>query len=138
MRRRRNVDEPQQEKWMRKLGIALAGSVILAASATNALALAAACTTWGHLRTASQDPQLNLNNPGISSCISDIKNATARGGFKTDTSGQDIYFWFGDNIVVARCASRTFVMMSAHQNKTEDACPLLQRVLKHLNLHTPD
>jgi hypothetical protein len=39
-----------------------------------------------------------------------------------------MFFWFGDDVVTARCLTRTLVVFSSYDYRSQDACPLLNQI----------
>jgi hypothetical protein len=63
-------------------------------------------------------------------CLDTVFNQTNIAGLDAKPIGDTYYFWFGTDIVLARCVrpGETQVMLFAYHQKNDQACPLLTRV----------
>jgi hypothetical protein len=111
-----------------KCGSLVAGflALLLLGAGTSALA-ASACTAWVHLDAGYKD--MNLESEGSrKDCVRDVQTQAQQAGFVSSVNVDTLFFWFGDDVVTARCMSRTLVAFSAYDYQSRDACPLLNRV----------
>jgi hypothetical protein len=61
-------------------------------------------------------------------CVRDVESQASRGGYKSQTTLDTLFFWFGDDVVTARCLTRTLVVFSSYDYRSQDACPLLNQI----------
>jgi hypothetical protein len=111
-----------------KSGSLLVGflALLLLGAGTSALA-ASACTSWVHLDAGYKDTNLD-NASGRSECVRDVQTQAQQAGYVSSVNVDTLFFWFGDDVVTARCMSRTLVAFSSYDYKARDACPLLNQV----------
>jgi hypothetical protein len=88
---------------------------------------AAACTDWVHLAGSRRDYDQNNANERRA-CVRDMESQVSRGGYKSQTTLDTMFFWFGDDVVTARCLTRTLVVFSSYDYRSQDACPLLNQI----------
>jgi hypothetical protein len=110
----------------RLLAACVVGLLIVGAAAPPAGA-AAACTDWIHLAGARRDYDQNNANDRRA-CVRDVESQASRGGYKSQTTLDTLFFWFGDDVVTARCLSRTLVVFASYDYRSQDACPLLNQI----------
>lgn len=104
--------------------------VVLALGATAPVSAAAVCTAWVHLQGGGRDMNLyDERNRG--DCVRDVERQIQQGGYRPSRSSDTLIIWFGDDVVTARCMSRTLVAFSSYELRSRDACPLLDRI-KHI------
>ena len=98
---------------------------LLAASAPAARA-ADVCSDWFHLAGGYQD--LNLTDlRSRDDCVRVVTSQASRFGLKYAINNDMVTFWFGNDVVVARCMSRTLVTLFAYDYRNA-ACGLLNQV----------
>ena len=63
-------------------------------------------------------------------CLDNVFNGTNIAGLDAKPIGDTYYFWFGSDVVLARCIrpGETQVVLFAYHQKSDQACPLLKRV----------
>ena len=63
-------------------------------------------------------------------CLDNIFNRANVAGLNATPIGDTYYFWFGSDVVLARCIrpGETQAVMFAYNQKNDQACPLLKRV----------
>lgn len=110
----------------RLLAACVVGLLIVGAAAPPAGA-AAACTDWIHLAGARRDYDQNNANDRRA-CVRDVESQASRGGYRSQTTLDTLFFWFGDDVVTARCLSRTLVVFASYDYRSQDACPLLNQI----------
>jgi hypothetical protein len=110
----------------RLLAACVVGLLMVGAAATPAGA-AAACTDWIHLAGARRDYDQNNANDRRA-CVRDVESQASRGGYRSQTTLDTLFFWFGDDVVTARCLSRTLVVFASYDYRSQDACPLLNQI----------
>jgi hypothetical protein len=111
-----------------KSGSLIAGvlALLIAGAGTSALA-ASACTSWVHLDAGYKDTNLDNVN-GRSECVRDVQTQAQQAGYASSVNVDTLFFWFGDDVVTARCMTRTLVALSSYDYRSRDACPLLNQV----------
>jgi len=87
----------------------------------------AACTDWVHLAGSRRDYDQNNANERRA-CVRDVESQVSRGGYKSQTTLDTLFFWFGDDVDTARCLTRTLVVFSSYDYRSQDACPLLNQI----------
>ena len=92
----------------------LAAAVALAPTPAPA---SSACTAW-------------LNYDGSTEqCIGFILQRTRGAGLKSDLSGDTLYFWFDNNVVMARCVgTHSMIMLATYHTEDDSACGLQDKV----------
>lgn len=114
----------------RKLSLKALAAGVAAVTMVGAMAppvrAAAACTDWVHLVGRRDYDQNNANERRA--CVRDVESQTSRGGYKSQTTLDTMFFWFGDDVVTARCLTRTLVVFSSYDYRSQDACPLLNQI----------
>lgn len=110
----------------RALVAACAGLLFVGAAAQPGRA-AAACTDWVHLSGGSRDMDMN-NNQNKNSCVRDVELQAQQAGYRAQTTQDTLFFWFGDDVVTARCLSRTLVVFASYDYRSTNACPLLNQI----------
>ncbi len=101
---------------MRKLVAILIGSVVFGLSAAPAVA-ASACTAF-----------VRIDEENAQACLNLVRSKTKDAGFNGSKTGESYFFWFGQNVVSARCVDGNIVAMAAYHNQNDRACPLLDRI----------
>ena len=104
-----------------------AAAVMLIGAMAPPVRAAAACTDWVHLAGGRRDYDQNNANQRRA-CVRDVEGQTARGGYRSQTTLDTMFFWFGDDVVTARCLTRTLVVFSSYDYRSQDACPLLNQI----------
>jgi hypothetical protein len=106
----------------------LAGlAALLILGASSPAFAAAACTSWIHLDAGRKDMDL-YDNRGRAECVRDVQYQSQRAGYTSAVTADTLFFWFGDDVVTARCMSRTLVAFSSYDARARDACPLLNQI----------
>jgi len=106
----------------------LAGlSALLVLGASSSVFAASACTSWLHLQAGNKDTNL-YDARAREDCVRDIERQTQQAGYRSSVNVDTIFFWFGDDVVTARCMSRTLVALSSYDFQSRDACPLLNQI----------
>jgi hypothetical protein len=78
---------------------------------------ASACTAW-----------ISFEGPP-EACMAMIARRTSSLGFRADTTRDTHFFWFGDNVVTARCISEKGVIaLAAYHQQNGRACPLSDQI----------
>ena len=98
---------------LRVLGIA---TVLLGLSANAAFA-ASACTAY-----------VNIDEDNAQACLKLVRDKTKDAGFNGSRTGESYFFWFGQDVVSARCVEGKLVAMAAYHRQDNRACPLLDRI----------
>jgi hypothetical protein len=88
---------------------------------------AAACTDWVHLAGNPRDMDMN-NDRGKGSCVRDVESQAQRAGYRSQITQDTLFFWFGDDVVTARCLTRTLVVFASYDYRSQNACPLLNQI----------
>jgi len=88
---------------------------------------ASACTSWIHLDAGFKDTNL-YDTRARDDCVRDVQSQTQRAGYTSSANVDTLFFWFGDDVVTARCMSRTLVAFTAYDYRARDACPLLNQI----------
>lgn len=115
-----------------KSGTVLAGlAALLILGASSAAHAAAACTSWIHLDAGPKDTNL-YDERARAECVRDVEEQSRRAGYTSQVSADTLFFWFQDDVVAARCLSRTLVVLSSYDYRSQDACPLLNQIKDHL------
>ncbi len=111
-----------------KSGSLVAGllGLLMLGAGTTAFA-ASACTSWVHLDAGNKDTDLDNAN-GRSECVREVQSQAQKGGYVSSVNVDTLFFWFGDDVVTARCMTRTLVAFSSYDYQSRDACPLLNQV----------
>jgi hypothetical protein len=111
-----------------KSGSLVAGlsALLILGAGTSAFA-AAACTSWIHLQAGYKDTNL-YDDRGRMECVRDVQYQTQQAGYTSSVNVDTLFFWFGDDVVTARCMSRTLVAFAAYDYRARDACPLLNQI----------
>ncbi len=118
---------PQGWKLITRLLTASVIGLLTVAAAAPPAGAAAACTDWIHLAEGRRDyDQNNANNRRA--CVQDVESQASRGGYRSQTTLDTLFFWFGDDVVTARCLTRTLVVFSSYDYRSQDACPLLNQI----------
>jgi hypothetical protein len=104
----------------------LSALLLVGAGASGGLA-ASACTSWIHLEARYKDTNL-YDTRGREECMRDVESQTSRAGYKSSVNVDTLFFWFGDDVVTARCMSRTLVAFASYDYRSRDACPLLNQI----------
>src|SRR3974377_865020 len=62
-------------------------------------------------------------------CLDNVFNRTSVAGLDATPVGDSYYFWFGTDVVVARCVrpGETQVVLFSYHQKSDQACPLTKR-----------
>jgi hypothetical protein len=116
-----------------KLGALLAGvSTLLIVVVGPCAYAAAACTGWTHLAVAGYKDTNLEDDQARAACVREVEAQTRQAGYASEVNADTLFFWFGRDVVTARCMSRTLVALSSFDNGTDDACPLLNRIRDHL------
>jgi len=111
-----------------KAGNLLAGfSALLMLGASTSAFAASACTSWIHLQAGFKDTNL-YDDRARSECVRDVQYQTQQAGYTSSVNVDTLFFWFGDDVVTARCMSRTLVAFASYDYRARDACPLLNQV----------
>ena len=110
----------------RVLAAAFAGLLFVSAAAQPGRA-AAACTDWVHLAGGPRDMEMN-NDRGKNSCVRDVESQAQKAGYRSQTTQDTLFFWFGDDVVTARCLTRTLVVFASYDYRSQNACPLLNQI----------
>src|SRR5262245_57748097 len=111
-----------------KFETALAGlTALLILGAGSGAHAAAACTSWTHLDAGPKDTNLN-DQRARAECVRDIEEQSRRAGYTSQVTSDTLFFWFQDDVVMARCLSRTLVAFSSYDYRSKDACPLLDQI----------
>lgn len=96
---------------------------------TSILAVAVVASSWATSQAASvcTDTASLSKSEG---CLDDVFNRTNIAGLDGKPVGDTYYFWFGSDVVLARCVrpGETQVMLFSYHQKSDQACPLLTRV----------
>jgi hypothetical protein len=101
---------------MRCSALCALAAVLAVATARPALAVSA-CTSF-----------VEIGDDAGRSCV-DIVRERARGaGFDGRRTEETVFFWFGSNVVTARCIGNSLIALSAYHQQADSACPLLDRV----------
>lgn len=115
-----------------KSGTVPAGlAALLILGAGSGAHAAAACTGWIHLDAGPKDTNL-YDDRAREECVRDVEEQSRRAGYTSQVSADTLFFWFQDDVVTARCLSRTLVAFSSYDYRSPDACPLLNQVKNHL------
>lgn len=71
-----------------------------------------------------------VNLPKSEGCLDNVFNSTNIAGLDAKPVGDTYYFWFGSDVVLARCVrpGETQVVLFSYHQKNDQACPLLSRV----------
>jgi hypothetical protein len=111
-----------------KSGNLLAGltALLILGAGTSAFG-ASACTSWIHLDAGYKDTNL-YDERARTECVRDVQYQTQQAGYTSSVNVDTLFFWFGDDVVTARCMSRTLVAFSSYDYRARDACPLLNQV----------
>jgi hypothetical protein len=112
---------------MRSGNVLAALAALLILGAGSAAFAASACTSWIHLDTGYKDTNL-YDARANEQCVRDVQDQTQRAGYRSQVNVDTLFFWFGDDVVTARCLSRTLVVFMAYDFRARDACPLLNQV----------
>src|SRR5262245_39307134 len=104
----------------------LSALLLLGTGATGGFA-ASACTSWVHLEARFKDTNL-YDTRSREECVRDVEYQTQRAGYTSSVNVDTLFFWFGDDVVTARCMSRTLVAFAAYDYRSRDACPLLNQI----------
>lgn len=67
-------------------------------------------------------------NGNISVCHSQIRDGSRVRGLKYSQKGNSFFYWFGPNVVSARCLTQSVIALAAFHEGNNLACPLLNRV----------
>jgi hypothetical protein len=114
-----------------RLGLKALAAGVAAVMMVGAMAppvrAAAACTDWVHLAGGKRDFDQNNANERRA-CVRDVESQASRGGYRSQTTLDTLFFWFGDDVVTARCLTRTLVVFSSYDYRSQDACPLLNQI----------
>lgn len=110
-----------------RLSAASIVGLLMLGSTAQPVGAAAACTDWIHLAGARRDFNQNNDNDRRA-CVRDVESQTSRGGYRSQTTLDTLFFWFGDDVVTARCLTRTLVVFSSYDYRAQDACPLLNQI----------
>jgi hypothetical protein len=127
-------DQPQRlPEWkgkaqkMRSGALAAVSALLLLGAASTSGLAASACTGWVHLDAGY--PDTNLNDIRASqACAQDVAYQARRAGYNGKLIDTTVFFWFGNDVVTARCLSRTVVALAAYHRYNDRACPLLDRI----------
>lgn len=98
-------------------------------SCAAAFAAFLVCTSWTPLHAASVcTDTARFQKPD--GCLDNIFNRTNIAGLDGKPIGDTYYFWFGADVVAARCVrpGETQVVLFAYNQKNDQACLLLKRV----------
>ena len=96
----------------------LCASATLALAAVAPAALAAsACTNFVELAADHRQ-----------SCVETVRERARRAGFDGRRTEETVFFWFGSNVVTARCIGNSLIALAAYHEQPDRACPLLDRV----------
>jgi hypothetical protein len=120
-------DAQQVPKLMFKTMAASLVCLLLLGLASPTVRAAASCTDWIHLQAGPRDLDF-YNERNRNSCVRDVESQSSRGGYKSQITLDTLFFWFGDDVVTARCLSRTLVVLSSYDYRSQDACPLLNQI----------
>jgi hypothetical protein len=117
----------QGRKLIARLLAASVVGLLMVGPAAPPAGAAAACTDWVHLAGARRDYDQNNANDR-KACVRDVENQASQGGYRSQTTLDTLFFWFGDDVVTARCLTRTLVVFSSYDYRAQDACPLLNQI----------
>jgi hypothetical protein len=117
---------------MRSAAFAALSALLLLGMGSSGFA-ASGCTGWGHLAVGHRDTNF-YDDRARQACVRDVIEQTSRAGLRPSTVGDTLFFWFGNDMVAARCMSRTLVAFSAYHRHDNQACPLQDRVKFTLRL----
>jgi len=101
-------------------------ALLILGVASSAFA-ASACTSWIHLDAGYKDTNL-YDARSRDECVRDVQFQTQRAGYTSSVNVDTLFFWFGDDVVTARCMSRTLVAFTSYDYRQRDACPLLNQI----------
>jgi len=101
---------------MRVAWLCVSATLTLAAAAPAALA-ASACTNFVEL--ASDNRQ---------TCAEMVRERARSAGFDGRRTEETVFFWFGSNVVTARCIGNSLIALAAYHQQQDRACPLLDRI----------
>lgn len=104
----------------------LSALLLLGAGSSGGLA-ASACTSWIHLAAGYKDTNL-YDTRSRDECVRDVQRQTKQAGYTSSVNVDTLFFWFGDDVVTARCMSRTLVAFASYDYRSRDACPLLNQI----------
>jgi hypothetical protein len=80
---------------------------------------ASACTAWVEFKGTDEQ------------CMQMVARQTDRASLKGQRSERTYFFWFGPNVVTARCiAEKGIIVLAAYHTQNDRACPLSDRVKK--------
>jgi len=106
----------------------LAGlTALLILGAGSSAYAASACTSWVHLQAGYKDTNL-YDTRAREECVRDVQSQAQQAGYTSSVNVDTLFFWFGDDVVTARCMSRTLVALTAYDYRARDACPLLNQI----------
>ena len=101
---------------MRVLGAGVALAFVIAALPAPAGA-SSGCTAWMDYQGSTEQ------------CIGFVLQRTRAAGLKSDLSGDTLYFWFDNDVVMTRCVgSHNMIMIAAYHHENNQACGLQDRV----------
>lgn len=98
---------------MRVAWVCVSVTLTLAAAAPAALA-ASACTNFVELASDS--------------CVETVRERARSAGFDGRRTEETVFFWFGSNVVTARCIGNSLIALAAYHQQQDRACPLLDRI----------
>ena len=100
---------------MRVAWLCVSAALTLAAAAP-ALA-ASACTNFVELASDTRQ-----------SCVEMVRERARSAGFDGRRTEETVFFWFGSNVVTARCIGNSLIALAAYHQQQDRACPLLDRI----------
>jgi hypothetical protein len=114
-------------RLMCKTFLAACAGLLFLSVATDPGRAAAACTDWVHLAGNARDMDMS-NDRGKGSCVRDVESQSQRAGYRSQVTQDTLFFWFGDDVVTARCLTRTLVVFASYDYRSQNACPLLNQI----------
>lgn len=101
---------------MRVAWVCVSATLTLAAAAPATLA-ASACTNFVELASDTRQ-----------SCVDTVRERARGAGFDGRRTEETVFFWFGSNVVTARCIGNSLIALAAYHQQQDRACPLLDRI----------
>lgn len=62
------------------------------------------------------------------SCVEMVRERARTAGFDGRRTEETVFFWFGRNVVTARCIGNSLIALAAYHQQPDQACPLLGRI----------
>ena len=112
---------------MSKALVAVCAGLLFVSAAAEPGRAAAACTDWVHLSGGQRDMDM-FNERARSSCVRDVESQSQQAGYRSQITQDTLFFWFGDDVVTARCLTRTLVVFASYDYRSQNACPLLNQI----------